>query len=231
MIERIVLVHGAWHGAWCWETVIERLDARGISVRAVDLPSVLHASATLADDGDEVRAVLDESAARTLLVGHSYGGAVVTDAGVHPHVEHVAYLTAFVLDEGESVVTNGVPGGEDMQLPDGLEIDMSAGVVRVKPDRATEFFFHDCAPEVAADATARLRPQSLTAMSGTPRAIAWRERPTTYILCTEDHGVPVALQRNFAARTDAVVEIPRSHSPFLSAPGELAEILGHLASP
>ena len=68
-------------------------------------------------------------------------------------------------------------------------------------------------------------------MSGTPRTIAWRERPTTYILCTEDHGVPVALQRNFAAQTDAVVEIPRSHSPFLSAPGELAEILGHLASP
>ena len=57
----------------------------------------------------------------TLLVGHSYGGAVVTDAGVHPRVEHVAYLTAFALDAGESVVTNGVPGGEDMQLPDGLE--------------------------------------------------------------------------------------------------------------
>jgi len=226
-----VLVHGAWHGAWCWDAVVERLDAHGLPVRAVDLPSVSHASATLADDADEVRAALDESAARTLLVGHSYGGAVVTDAGGHPHVEHVAYLTAFVLDEGESVATNGVPGGEDMRLPDGLDFDLSAGVVRVKPDRAAEFFFHDCAPAIAAEATARLRPQSLTAMSGTPRAIAWRERPTTYILCTEDRGVPVELQRNFAARTDAVMEIPRSHSPFLSAPAELAEIMVHLASP
>lgn len=231
MIDRVVLVHGAWHGAWCWDAVVQDLTERDIDTVAVDLPSVTRADATLADDADEVRAALDEGSGPALLVGHSYGGAVVTDAGVHPRVEHVVYLTAFALDAGESVVRNAVPGGEDSTLPEGLDLDGDAGVIRVKPDRATEFFFHDCAPAVAADAIARLRPQSLAAMSGTPRAVAWRERPTTYIVCTDDRGVSVPLQRNFAARSgSAVLELPRSHSPFLSAPAELAEVLAHLAS-
>jgi pimeloyl-ACP methyl ester carboxylesterase len=231
MIDRVVLVHGAWHGTWCWDAVVDDFARRGIDVVAVDLPSVTRADASLADDADHVRAALDEGSGPALLVGHSYGGAVVTDAGVHPDVAHVVYLTAFALDAGESVVQNAVPGGEEMTLPEGLDVDVDDGTVRVKPERATEFFFHDCAPPVAADATARLRPQSLAAMSGVPRAVAWRERPTTYIVCTDDRGVPVALQQNFATRCGAaVVELPRSHSPFLSAPAELTEVLAHLAS-
>jgi pimeloyl-ACP methyl ester carboxylesterase len=231
VIERVVLVHGAWHGAWCWAAVVRDFTERGIPVTAVDLSSVNVATATLADDADAVRHALDAEATGALLVGHSYGGAVVTDAGVHPSVEHVVYLTAFALDAGESVVQNAVLGGEAMTLAEGLDFDSAGVVVRVKPERATEFFFHDCAPAAAADATARLRPQSLAAMSGVPRAVAWRDRPTTYIVCTEDRGIPVALQQNFAARSGAaVLELPRSHSPFLSAPAELTEVLAHLAS-
>src|SRR5436853_7049381 len=108
----VVLVHGAWHGAWCWADVIARLDAAGQPSVAVDLPSVSSASATLADDVACVRAALDAVDGEALLVGHSYGGVVVTDAGRHPAVAHLAYVTAFALEPGESANENPLTGGE-----------------------------------------------------------------------------------------------------------------------
>jgi pimeloyl-ACP methyl ester carboxylesterase len=223
-----VLVHGAWHGAWCWETVARRLDEAGIRAVAVDLPSVSEPAATLADDADRVLAELDEIEEPALLVGHSYGGAVVTDAGVHPRVEHVVFLTAFALDEGESVSDNAVPGGESMTLVDALVFD--GDTVSVDPARATEFFYHDCSDAVAAAAIARLRPHALASMMGTPRAVAWRGKPSTYVLCADDRAVVLPLQRNLAARTGATIEIATSHSPFLSRPQALAAVLTRLAS-
>jgi pimeloyl-ACP methyl ester carboxylesterase len=223
-----VLVHGAWHGAWCWETVARRLDEAGIRAVAVDLPSVSEPAATLADDADRVLAELDEIEEPALLVGHSYGGAVVTDAGVHPRVEHVVFLTAFALDEGESVSDNAVPGGESMTLVDALVFD--GDTVSVDPARATEFFYHDCSDAVAAAAIARLRPHALASMMGTPRAVAWREKPSTYVLCADDRAVVLPLQRNLAARTGATIEIATGHSPFLSRPQALAAVLTRLAS-
>ena len=80
----VVLVHGAWHGSWCWAPVVSRLDAAGRRSVTVDLPSVSSTAATLPDDVACVRAVLDALDGDALLVGHSYGGVVVTDAGVHP---------------------------------------------------------------------------------------------------------------------------------------------------
>ena len=85
----MVLVHGAWHGAWCWEDVRQRLEDAGVPCVAVDNPSVVRAPSTLADDADNVTNTLDAIGGPVVLVGHSYGGAVVTDAGVHPLVEPV----------------------------------------------------------------------------------------------------------------------------------------------
>jgi pimeloyl-ACP methyl ester carboxylesterase len=227
MATTIVLVHGAWHGAWCWDAVRSQLDASGVPSVAVDLPSVRRADATLADDGDEVRRVLDAIDDDIVLVGHSYGGAVVTDAGVHPRVTQLVYLTAFAVDHGESVNRNALEGGETMTLGDAFVVD--DGVVTVDPDRAIEFFFHDCAPDVAASAVAQLRPMSLTAMGGVPRAVAWRERPAMYVVCTDDHALPVALQESSARRVGTSVDIATSHSPFLSAPGTVVDLLVPLA--
>lgn len=217
------LVHGAWHGAWCWELVVPELAARGIDAVTVDLPSVQRPGASVADDADEVRRAIDAVDGPVVLVGHSYGGAVVTEAGTHPKVQHVVYVTAFALDDGESVSSNALVGGESMRLVEALVFD--GEVSTVDPDRATEFFFHDCAPDVAAAAVARLRPMSMEAMRTAPRSVAWKDKPATYIVCTDDRGVPVALQRSAAARCAATVEIHTSHSPFLSDPQLLAETL------
>ena len=220
----VVLVHGAWHGAWCWDAVRSRLDAAGVPNVAVDNPSVARASASLHDDADNVRRVLDEIGGPVVLVGHSYGGAVITDAGSHDAVRRLVYVAAFVVDDGESVMQNDLTGGEDTTLLEALQMD--GDIVRVDPARRVEVFFHDCAPEVAAAAAARLKPQSLAGLGGVPRSIGWRDKPATYVLCTDDRALPVALQQSNAARIGgATVELATSHSPFFSQPDALAEIL------
>ena len=89
MAATVVLVHGAWHGAWCWDLVVRRLDDAGVANVVVDNPSVMLLKSSLHDDADNVLQTLDEIDGPVVLVGHSYGGAVVTDAGVHPGVEHL----------------------------------------------------------------------------------------------------------------------------------------------
>jgi pimeloyl-ACP methyl ester carboxylesterase len=219
----IMLVHGAWHGSWCWEPVVQLLQERGFSTAVVDNPSVTCPGADLAADSENVRSALDAIEGPVVLVGHSYGGAVITEAGTHPKVEHLVYLTAFALDVGESLIDNQLTGGDDMKLAEALQLE--GEVVNVEPARIVEFFYHDCAPEVAAAAAARLRPMSMAAMAGTAREIAWRERPSTYVVCTDDRAIPVSLQRACAQRVGAVVELATSHSPFLSRPDELARLL------
>lgn len=219
----IMLVHGAWHGSWCWEAVVPLLHDMEIATAVVDNPSVTQAGSDLAADSDNVRAALDAVDGPVVLVGHSYGGAVITEAGTHPNVERLVYLTAFALDVGESVMQNELGGGEDIELGAALQFD--GDVINVEPARVVEFFYHDCTPEVAAAASARLRPMSIAAMAGTARVAAWREKPSTYVLCTDDRAIPVALQRSCAQRTGAVVELATSHSPFLSRPDALVDVL------
>lgn len=225
----VVLVHGAWHGAWCWDAVRARLDAAGVPTVVVDNPSVARAPSTLHDDADNVRLALDAISGPVVLVGHSYGGAIVTDAGVHDAVRHVVYVSAFALDHGESVVTNDLTGGEAGSV---LEqwLRFEDDLIFIDPaEAAIDAFFHDCEPAIARAAVSQLRPQSIAAMGGVPRAVAWRDRPSTYVLCTDDRAVAPALQRSAAARTKHVIELPSSHSPFLSRPGEIADLLGELA--
>ena len=121
------------------------------------------------------------SAARSSLVGHSYGGAVITDAGAHPNVERLVYLTAFPLDAGESVAQNALVGGEEMKLGE-VDAIRRRRPVSVDPARSTEFFFHDCPADVAAAAVARLRPMSMAAMTGVTavrRVAREARRPTS----------------------------------------------------
>ncbi len=228
MSRTVVLVHGAWHGAWCWEQVVERLDTAGQASVAVDLPSVSSSTATLADDAACVREALDELSGDALLVGHSYGGSVITEAGAHHAVAHLVYLTAFALEVGESPSENALAGGERGALEDA--ICFGDGVLTVDPDGAVAAFFHDCSPEIAASAVARLRPQSLAALGGKVTNAAWREKPSTYVVCTDDRGLTTALQRSNAARIGHSIDWPTSHSPFLSRPDLVADLLIELSS-
>ena len=146
----IMLVHGAWHGSWCWEPVARAsCTPTGIATAAVDNPSVTHARApTSRADGDNLRAALDAIDGPVVLVGHSYGGAVITDAGAHPNVERLVYLTAFALDAGESVMQNDAHGRRGHRSS-ARRCSSTATSSTVDPARVVEFFFHDCTPAVA----------------------------------------------------------------------------------
>ena len=141
MSRTVVLVHGAWHGAWCWEQVVRRLDAAGQPSVAVDLPSVSSPTATLADDAACVRDALDALTTEAVLVGHSYGGSVITESGVHAAVAHLVYLTAFALEVGESAAENELTGGERGALEAAIRV--GDGVLTIDPDLAVPAFFHD----------------------------------------------------------------------------------------
>jgi pimeloyl-ACP methyl ester carboxylesterase len=235
----VVLVHGAWHGAWCFDPVLEALAARGIDAVAVDLPGHGDDPGPLGDlhtDAARVREVLDGLDGDCVLLGHSYGGAVITEAGVHPAVRHLVFLCAFALDAGESCMAAAVREAEELELSwgegpnlaDGIEAH-DDGTSTVTREIAAQCFFHDCDPADAAAALDRLGPQPMVTLADEPRAVAWRERPSTYVVCTDDQAVPEALQRVMAKRCTSSVDLPTSHSPFLSAPEAVADLLADLA--
>jgi pimeloyl-ACP methyl ester carboxylesterase len=219
----VVLVHGAWHGAWCWEEVIPRLGAAGQRSVVVDLPSVSSPAAGLRDDAACVRAALDSLTDDAVLVGHSYGGSVVTEAGMHARVAHLVYLTAFVLEIGESAVANDLSGGGGSLLDDAIRI--GDGVVTLDAQLAMPALYHDCRPEIGRGAVHRLRPQSLKALEDTVTVAAWREKPATYVICAEDRAIMPALQRANAERIGASIDWPTSHSPFFSRPDLVADFV------
>ena len=228
----VVLVHGAWHGAWCWQPVVDRLEAAGVPVVAIDLPGHGDDRRPLTDlhgHGDAVRAALDRIDGPVLLVGHSFGGAAITDAGTHPAVRHLVYVTAFCIDTNETVMTNDLEGGAGTVLEQAIRFEAD-GTITVDPEVAVEAFYADCEPDRAAAAVARLVPEHAAGFGQSPRVAAWRERPSTYVLCTDDRAAMPALQRNLAARCDDVVEIAASHSPFESRPDELTAVLVDLAT-
>jgi pimeloyl-ACP methyl ester carboxylesterase len=224
----VMLVHGAWHGSWCWDEVRGHLADAGIGTVAVDLPSVAAPGSDLRADVDRVRAALDATTGPVVLVGHSYGGAVVSDAAGHPTVVHTVFLTAFPLEPGESITANALTGGEDMNLEEALIFDGDS--VSVDPTRAVHFFFHDRTESMAGTARDRLRLMSVAAMVGTVQSAGWRDKPSTYVVCTDDHALPVALQRSGSARADRVVDVRASHSPFLSRPVDVARVIADIVS-
>ncbi len=231
MTATVVLVHGSWHGAWCWAPVVERLEHSGIPAVAIDLPGHGDDPGPLTDlhgHGDAIRAVLDGIDGPVVLVGHSYGGAAVTDAGTHPAVRHVVYISAFCLDVNESVAGNEVRGGNGPDLERSIQVTPD-GRMTVDPALATPVFFADCDPAVAAAAVARLCAERADGFAQQPRSVAWRSRPSTYAVCTEDRALTPDLQRNFGARCQTTVEWPTSHSPFLSRPDLVADLLADLA--
>ena len=213
----IVLTHGAFHDGSCFAPLVAELAALGIDAVMPELP--------LTDlDADEaaVRAVLDTCEGPVTLLGHSYGGSVITVAGTHPKVERLIYLAAIVPDEGEPATGTLVEVGTEfigaMRMND-------EGIPFIDPALAPKLFYPDLDDERAASYAAVLRPGH-TGGAVTVREAAWRSRPTTYIVCADDPIVLADSQRAIAQRSAAtVVEIAGDHSPMVARPAELAEIL------
>lgn len=220
----IVLVHGAWHGAWCWQRVVPLLARHHCDVRTVELPSVgaaANVAVGLDRDAAAVRAVINEVDGPVLLCGHSYGGMVISQAAYQaPHVSKLVYLCAFVPESGESLVAMG--GG---RLAPWIQ-DLGGGLTLPDLAQAPQIFYSDCDAATQTWATKLLRPQCGLAFSEVVAHPGWKGIPSTYIVCAADRGVPPDWQRALLApRLNKVVELNSSHSPFLSQPSAVADIL------
>ncbi len=232
-LRPILLVHGAWHGAWCWATLQAELDRRGLPSYAVDLPGHGLSTLPLGDlhgDAEHVATVLAGLDDEVVLVGHSYGGAVVTQATGSAHavadrVAHLVYLTGFALDDGESVwgFSRSRP-----RLPVALDaavVDDGDGTTHLDPDAAPAALYGSCSPTAVRAAVARLGPHPVASfqqpVAGSPRATIM----STYVMCTADQAIHIDLQVELAARCDDTVTFDCDHSPFLAMPVEVADVL------
>ena len=229
----VVLVHGAWHGAWCWDRVLPLLTDAGIEAIAVDLPGHGKSTEPLGDLHthsaflrDTVRGV----EGRVVLIGHSYGGAVISEAAVGlDQVQHLVYLCAVVPDAGEAV--GSVMPGE--VRPEGGASELGAamqfnddGTLTLDAPAAIPALFGDCTPDDVEFALSHLGPHSAGSLGQPLDAAAWREIESTYVVCTGDRAINPIFQRAMAdARATHVIEWDTSHSPFFSRPDLVAELL------
>lgn len=228
----VVLVHGAWHSAGCWEHVVAGLAEHGVTSVAVDLPTCdecLDGGATLSDDAAIVRKTIMSIDGDVVVVGHSYGGAVITEGAAEcANVRRLVYLAAFMPDAGESVAgLIASAGGADVLAA--LRTD-DAGRSYIEPDQMRALFYGDCDDAAYARAAAHLRTMALDA-SSSPARVAWREVRSTFVIAADDRAVPPALQRRFASRrATESVEWRTSHSPFASRPELVVDLLAGLAT-
>lgn len=216
----IVLVHGAWHGAWCWSPILRALDDAGAPHIEIDLPFTGHL--------DDVRAVvdsLDATPGRKVLVGHSYGGLVISGAAQHrSDVDHLVYVCAFLVDDGARVLDNlrDLPPTELLRALTRTSDGRSA----IRPDGATAAFYNTSPIKLATDAAARLRPMDPASTSHPCTGAPWQAIETTYVICERDQAIPVEAQRIMSTgRANRIVTLDTDHSPFLSSPAELADIV------
>lgn len=230
----VVLIHGAWHGAWCWAALQAELDGRGIASMAIDLPG--HGSSTLPfgdlhGDAQHVVDVVARLGRRVVLVGHSYGGAVITEAAHHidqttpSGVTHLIYLAAFCPDAGETVMDLARhESGGPVDLGDAM-VPIEGGLSILEPTKATPALYGDCDPKAVSAALERLCPQPLATMIQPISGAPWRHTPSTYVVCTRDRSVHPGLQEHMAGRCTNVVRFDTDHSPFLSMTKETADVI------
>lgn len=226
----VVFVHGAWHGAWCWSALQAGLDVLGVPSFALDLPG--HGASTLAlgdlhGDAAHVAATIDSLGTDVVLVGHSYGGAVITEAAVHTHrVRHLVYLTAFALDAGESVLglLRSLPEHE-VDLGGAMRPGPAEGTTVLDPAAAVPALYGRCDPGVAAAAVARLSPQPVATFTQETTGCPRPRIESTYVVCTDDRAIHPEHQRAMATRCDTVLSLDTDHSPFLSAVDDTADLI------
>ena len=222
MNRPIVLVHGAFHGSWCWDRVTPHLDAAEVTWVAPDLPSCAKAAtgALLKDDVAAVREVLDSLPGdeHAVMLGHSRGGAVITEAGVHDRVGSLVYLTALLVDDGEDATEHVSQDLSKAVRPN------DDGSISVNPGWDAALFYNDCTGDDVAWATNQLRSQNL-ALDVVNSERAWSLKPSIYVVCTRDKAIPPTSQRAMASRVQTTLEWDTGHSPFLNRPDLVAALL------
>lgn len=211
-MRNVALVHGAWADGSGWQGTHDILRARGYNVSVVQNPLT-----SLAADVAAVDRILARQDGPTLLVGHSYGGVVITEAGAAANVVGLVYIAAFVPDAGESVASL-IEGGAPPPLQPSAD-----GFLFFNPVLFPQVFAHDLPTAQGAFLAAAQRPPAGVAF-GTPVShAAWRSRRSWYVLATEDRIIPPAAQRQMATRANAVItEVRGSHAVYISQPKAVA---------
>lgn len=215
----IVLVHGGFVDGSGWRGVYNILKKDGYSVSVVQNPTL-----SLEGDAAATRQVINQLPGPVILVGHSYGGAVITEAGTDPKVAGLVYITAFAPDKGESVntlIANPPPGAPVPPI-------VPAGVGYLLLDRAkfAASFAADVDPTEAAFMADSQVPWGVAALNGPVTNPAWKVKPSWYLVAKDDHMIPPAAQRRMAKRADAtVVEVSGSHAVYVSDPSSVATLI------
>ncbi|QNQ08305.1 alpha/beta hydrolase [Sphingomonas alpina] len=221
----IILVHGFWGGAAHWAKVIPELARLGHSgIRAVENPLT-----SLADDAERTRKMIASVKGPVLLVGHSYGGAVITSAGNHDNVVGLVYIAAFAPDAGESPgsisAQHPSPGGENLFLDDD-------GFLWVRPDKFHESFCQDLTAEEGLVMGVTQKAPIAATFGDTITAPAWRGKPSWYQVSSEDRMIAPDAQRAMSAKLGArkIITLQSSHASLASLPTDVAALIDEAAS-
>jgi pimeloyl-ACP methyl ester carboxylesterase len=217
-VKTVLLVHGAWADGSSWSKVIPLLQAKGLHVVAVQIPLTSFSEDVLATE----RAIALEDGP-VLLVGHSYGVAVITEAGNDPKVAALVYVSAVAPDQGESTISliNSIP------TPIGSELRPDkSGFLKLTPKGIAEDFAQDLSAREIAVLTATQVPVSVTAMKGEITAPAWKSKPSWYIVAANDRAISPVLEAAQAKKIGATATtLPSSHVIMLAQPSKVADII------
>ena len=213
-------MHGAWADGSCWSSVISRLHERGYGVTAPQFPE-----SSLAADVARLRQVLNRQTGPTIVVGHSYGGQIITALNEDaPNVVGLVYIAAFGLDEGESIGAL-VEGGPPSPALANLDVD-ALGFAWLPEDDFVGHFAADVDPAQAKVMHAVQQPASLSVFGDVMGVPAWRALPSWFLVATNDEAIPPDAERAFAARMGATtVEVASSHVPMVSQPDEVVALI------
>jgi pimeloyl-ACP methyl ester carboxylesterase len=220
----VVLVHGGFVDGSGWRGVYDILRKDGFSVSVVQNPTL-----SLEGDVAATRQVIEDQPGPVVLVGHSYGGVVITEAGMHEKVAALGYICAFAPDAGESVntlIANPPPGAPVPPI-----LPPRNGFLLLDREKFHASFAGDLPPEQAMFMVDSQVPWGLDALGGTISQPAWRAKPSWYLVTTEDRMIPPQAQRVMAQRAGSqVTEVTASHSVFLSQPAAVARLIEKAAA-
>jgi pimeloyl-ACP methyl ester carboxylesterase len=222
--KAIVLVHGGFVDGSGWAGVYKILKEKGYNVAVVQNPTK-----SLPDDVAFTKSAIDSLKSQVVLVGHSYGGVVITEAGTHPQVTDLVYIAAFAPDKGESVsslIANPPPGAPVPPI-----LPPQDGYLFLDRAKFSASFAADVEPETASFMADSQVPWGVDALAGAVSEPAWKTKPSYYLVASNDKMIPPPAQRKMAERMKAqVTEVAGSHSVYVSKPHEVAEIIEKAAA-
>lgn len=223
IVRNIVLVHGGFVDGSGWQAVYDLLTSDGYNVRVVQNPTL-----SLEGDVAATRQVIDAQDGPVVLVGHSYGGVVITEAGLSDKVAALVYIAAFAPDKSESVntlIANPPPGAPVPPI-----LPPQDGFLFLDREQFPASFAGDLPVEQARFMADSQVPWGVEALSGAVTEAAWRTKPSWYLVATDDRMIPPPAQRAMSERAGSTVrETPGSHSVYLSQPAAVADLIKHAA--